>query len=456
MLMETLLVYLFKNIVCAGILLLYYWLALRNKQFHYYNRFYLLSSIVISLVVPLLHFQWWQVQSNDADIARLLQLLNNNRPAATAPAPARQPDAGSLLLLLFGAWCLLLLLMQVLRISQLFRLRSRYPQEMLEGIRFINTDLPQAPFSFLNNLFWRSDLPLTDATCRQIFRHELTHIRQKHSYDKLFVQLVLCLYWMNPFYYLMRRELQMIHEFIADEKAVTGKDSAAFAAMLLRSQGSHFNFQPAIPFFYSPIKRRLFMLTNPRKPRYSYIRRLMLLPLLALVTGLFAFTLAHQEHAGNATAATPFTDTTKNKSGQATLANQAGSDTPKAKTYIIELKEYDKGPAQSKVKQITLHNDALTLSSDKIIFGNSQSVFSKDTLVGIHTIQPVNPMFIVDGVQVNNISHINPSNIESISILKNQAAIAIYGEGAKEGVVLITTKNSSKAKAQLDSTKALK
>lgn len=81
----------------------------------------------------------------------------------------------------------------------------------------------------------------------------------------------------------------MIHEFIADKKAVKDGDTAALAQMLLTAVYPKHRFDLVHPFFFSPIKRRLQMLTNHKNPRFSYIRRLVILPLLAVVIVLFAF-----------------------------------------------------------------------------------------------------------------------------------------------------------------------
>jgi TonB-dependent SusC/RagA subfamily outer membrane receptor len=81
----------------------------------------------------------------------------------------------------------------------------------------------------------------------------------------------------------------MIHEFIADKKSVEHGDTASFAQMLLTTAYPGQQFPLTNPFFFSPIKRRLKMLTNTKNPTFNYLRRLIVLPLLAVVVLLFAF-----------------------------------------------------------------------------------------------------------------------------------------------------------------------
>jgi TonB family protein len=107
-----------------------------------------------------------------------------------------------------------------------------------------------------------------------MLQHELTHIRQKHSLDKLILELVLIFCWMNPFFWLIRKELYMIHEFLADQNAIEKHNGTAFAEMILQSMHIHPTPVLANPFFTSQIKRRLYMITSSDKPKYSYIKRI--------------------------------------------------------------------------------------------------------------------------------------------------------------------------------------
>lgn len=289
--MQQLAFYLLKVIVCSGILLLYYRFALRNKRFHYYNRFYLLATIAASLLLPLLNINWFTINSSSDKAIALMNVINVQGGEVTVEGNSSFFNFGwqQAPIIVYAAVCLFLIIVLLRRVYKIYHFKKKYAATDMGEFEFINTDLAQAPFSFLQNLFWRDDIDLNETTGRQILQHELTHIRQKHTWDKLFMQLVLAVLWVNPFYWFIQKELYLLHEFIADEKAIENNDGAAFAAMLLTSQYGKHIFPPAQSFAYSPIKRRLFMLTNLTKPRYSYARRLMVLPLLAGVVMLFAF-----------------------------------------------------------------------------------------------------------------------------------------------------------------------
>lgn len=116
-----------------------------------------------------------------------------------------------------------------------------------------------------------------------MLQHELHHIRCKHSLDLVFIEIVLAACWLNPFFYLYRKEIKTIQEFLADSHASAHSNTIVYAELLLlKAMGVR--HQPlANPFFHNQIKRRILMLTSSKKPAYQWLRKFTTLPLL-LVT----------------------------------------------------------------------------------------------------------------------------------------------------------------------------
>ena len=284
--------YLLKVIICSGILFGYYWLFLRNKIFHRYNRFYLISAILLSLLLPLAKIDFWQPDRPQSQVIKVLQAVSAgdeymNNIALTANSNKwDMQDLYWVIYVLISVFFLLVLLRTLLIIRSLLK---KYPVQMVEEVSFVNTDDSSTPFSFLKYIFWNSSIDLDTTTGRQIFKHELAHIREKHTHDKLLVNILLVFCWCNPFFWLYRKELNMIHEFIADKKAVEDSDTASFAAMILQAAYPRHQFELTNNFFYSPIRRRLRMLTKNENPKVNYIGRIMVLPLLVLIFAAFTF-----------------------------------------------------------------------------------------------------------------------------------------------------------------------
>jgi len=284
--------YMLKVIICSGILFAYYWLFLRNKIFHGYNRFYLLASIMLSLLLPLLKINFWQPASQQSQAIRVLQAVSDGDEYMSNMVVSAQKSNWSIEQLYSVAYWLVCIIFFLVMLRTLFLIRTllkKYPVQQVEDVSFVNTQHESTPFSFLQYIFWNSQIDIDTTTGRQIFKHEVAHIQQKHTHDKLFVNIILIFCWCNPFFWLYRKELNMIHEFIADKKAVEDSDTAAFAAMILQAAYPKHRFELVNNFFYSPIKRRLLMLSKNKNPRVNYIGRIMVLPLLVLVFAAFTF-----------------------------------------------------------------------------------------------------------------------------------------------------------------------
>ena len=288
--------YLLKVILCSGILFVYYLLALRNKRFHQWNRFYLLISVAFSLLIPLISIPYFEVKSANSQSS--FQLLNVVRSANDY---IDNMDAGKSNPISLDNWYLFvyiiisifILIPFVATISRLFRITRKYTISEFDGIKFLNTEVKGSPFSFLRYIVWNKQIDLQSETGRQIFKHELVHVQEKHSLDKLFIGSVLILFWCNPFFWLIRREINLVHEFIADEKSIEGKDAAALASMILNAVNPS-GFKSIVnPFFQSSIKRRILMLTKSHHPKLNYMSRILALPIVVIT--FMAFTIKTKE-----------------------------------------------------------------------------------------------------------------------------------------------------------------
>ncbi len=290
--------FLLKGIICSAVLFCYYWLLLRNKVFHAYNRFYLLAIVLLSITLPTLKINIFnEPQVQQTNLIKILQIVtaSDDFMDDIIIAPAKQQltlkDMLPFLYLLISVLFFILFLQMFIKIRTLLK---QYKSILIEDIHFVNTNAARGtPFSFLKYIFWNENIDMHSPTGSRIFRHEIAHIQERHTWDKLFINLVLIVFWSNPVFWVIRRELNMIHEFIADKKAVQDGDTAAFATMILAATYPQHSIAIANNFFYSPIKRRLAMITKNQHPRTNYISRLLVLPLAVLVFAAFTLKARH-------------------------------------------------------------------------------------------------------------------------------------------------------------------
>jgi hypothetical protein len=306
----------------------------------------------------------------------------------------------------------------------------------MPGYNLIETDLKQAPFSFLDNLFWRTNISMHEENGKKIFAHELTHIKEKHSYDKLFSQVLLCFFWINPFYWFIQKELNAVHEFIADSKSIQQGDTESFAIMLLQTHNEGRYLDPSHLFFNSSIKRRIIMLTTSKSVQYSWLRRLCALPILVLVTILLSFKIVNAQ-----------TDPKLNpydsvKIDKVSIHPRNDSVADVAINYI----DANSKPATLNLVASYSKNDSIKTN---IVYdeesGKRREVSideTRDIVKEIIQNPPAEDIYFVDGTEytAENIKKLDPETIKTINRYTGNEAVKRYGEKARKGVFVFTTK----------------
>jgi N-acetylmuramoyl-L-alanine amidase len=285
--------HLLKVIICSALFTGYYWLALRNKLFHQWNRFYLLGAVILSITIPFAKFTVWQKTEEPTTVYHVLQTITTEEKwfeEEAAPIPTNQVflTKESITFFIYSLVSAIMFVLMMIAITRIIKLFQQNPHWKLNGLTFVDTEAKGTPFSFLHYIFWNRKIDFESAQGQQIFSHELVHVQEKHTWDKLFINFILVFFWINPFFWLMKKELTMIHEFIADKRAVAYGDASAFAAMILAVAFPGQTLSLTNPFFYSPVKRRLLMLSKLNNPKMGYISRLLLLPLLTLLFAAFS------------------------------------------------------------------------------------------------------------------------------------------------------------------------
>ena len=304
--------YILKVVICSGILYGYYRLTLHNKIFHRWNRFYLLGAVVISLSFPLIKINiWHNPAEDDGQIIRLLNVVTTGDEYIheVSSSGSFHLSGEQVAIVVYMAVSLALLIILFHALMKLSRLARHNPLQKIQQINVVQTEAKGTPFSFFRYIFWNRNIDMHSDAGKKIFTHEMVHVTERHSADRLFMNIVLIFFWCNPFFWLMRREMNMIHEFIADSKAIEDNDTAAFAAMILHAAYPQQAFGLTSSFFSSSIKRRLRMLTQLQNPRISYIGRILALPLLAFIFAAFSIKTKQLLPGSNETASLPLEKT---------------------------------------------------------------------------------------------------------------------------------------------------
>lgn len=217
--MEALILFFGKLMITSTVLFGYYHLALRNRTFHHYNRFYLLGIVLISLLLPFLKLSYITHEVN-SDIYLLVNKIQNFNSTETLH---NDFNYFRTVALVFGWVALIFLTRFLIEFFKIHKVKRQFRKEHLEGISFYQTNLENAPFSFFKNLFWKNSILINSDLGSQILKHEMVHIEQKHSFDKIFMEIVTGLFWFNPIFWFIKKEINLIHEYLADKKAVKNR-----------------------------------------------------------------------------------------------------------------------------------------------------------------------------------------------------------------------------------------
>ena len=277
-------IYLLKVNVGIALFYAFYKLFCCRDTFFHWRRVALLSFLGISFLYPFLNIQHWvQEQPSMNELADYyatfidMEEITVTETASTYPIP----DALTLLTYIYLAGVVLLTLRFLIQLASIFRLVRKGQSVTVNGVRVISLSDEANPFSFFHWIF--AYLPdLQGEGGKEILTHELTHVRQRHSIDVVFSELVNIVCWMNPFMWLMKAEIRLNLEYLADNKvAESFCNTKQYQYHLLglanqnRQTGlyNHFNV--------SHLKNRIVMMNKKRTRTTGRIKYALFAPLTA-------------------------------------------------------------------------------------------------------------------------------------------------------------------------------
>jgi len=280
--MNELFVYLLKANIGIAVFYLIYRLLMRNDTNFKLNRFYILLSLILSMITPLFQFE-----SFETELPKFA-IINSGIIDVTAQISTSQLnfDLTAIFENLYYAGLIVFSVLFVLRIYQIIRLIQKSEYQQIDGMRLILLEQTNAAFSFINYIFINRNL-LTNNNFQQIFSHERIHAKQLHSVDVVLSEIICIVLWFNPFVWLMKKNLKETHEYLADAGVIAQGFSTAKYEQLLVKQTIGFDLGFTNNFNKSLTLKRLAMIKKFRSSSFSKLKALSLVPALALL--IFAF-----------------------------------------------------------------------------------------------------------------------------------------------------------------------
>ncbi len=538
--MENFIIYIGKAAVGAGVFYLTFLMLFQNQKHFTFNRFYLPVSLMLSFIIPLFTFttvKYIEANTSGNSFAYLAntteQIQNNNF------IPEWYHYLFGLYILGIAGFLFHLLLGHAKAI-QLIR-QSRKQNLFETPVNITPKDVH--PFSFFSKIVL-SERTLGSKNLEMIVSHENIHVEEKHTYDILFTEILFMLQWFNPFAWLIKDAVKNNLEYKTDHQIVQhfNPQNYQLAMVALADKEGVASFLIALN--GSQLKNRIIMMKKKTESKYTFLKQLILLPLLAiLVMGLsgkkeetriiypetsnseisnqlstlssnknFKSVELKEEHAemesfGNNRKNKAILFNTEKESARSNslmnlIINIDGKvispDNTDLKKYdttkefdsgkIIDALQINRNKVQSNILKLNKKDATLYILTSDYVWGTnpefdkiaeenkgnttsdtkkspspsseSNAVVPRDTIKSKEEIKVTGykqkhngnsiiikgsagekkPMYIVDGKEEDDIAYLNPESIESISVLKDETATTLYGENAKNGVVMINTK----------------
>ena len=468
--------YLLKLSISLAVVYGFYFLVLRRLTFYNWNRWYLMLYAAICFYIPFIDIAYFLGFAENNAVLETIPALNFSIANGTGKVMATEHSFIKWLLtilpivLLTGA----IILSVRLGIQYISFLRLKRTAILLNdnGVKIYQVEKYIIPFSIGNSIFIHAGLHNDDGL-KEIIRHEFVHVKQKHTIDILFTELLCIINWYNPFAWLIRHAIRQNLEFIADNNVLqNGFDKKQYQYLLLKVIGvSHFSI--AHQFNFSSLKKRIVMMNKMKSARVHLIRFLFMLPIGA--TLLLAFRV---KHASNLPAPAEINFTTvsiglknstdtvptpaalpKNvqsinvENGKAIVALKSGKqekyDLDDVKEFAAFTKKYGTLPPPPPPPPPLPPPPPPVPDNAPIPLPPPAGVpmppppppTPQKEVLSAKVKNGVPPLYLLNGtVLTEKLENINPSDIERVEVFKGEEAITKYGEKGKNGVVLITTK----------------
>ena len=276
--------YLIESSICLASFYGFYWLFLRGEKLLSVNRFYLLFTVVASMLIPLLNFE--------------SQFAFRSVEALTSKAVASQVDVSESTIqsnpfisieIIYAIGLAISVCILVFKLFIVKRKVGKWPSLQNHSIEVIEIEGNDA-YSFFNTIFVGKELSKNESLKQQIITHELAHIEGRHSLDLLLFEVLKCVYWFNPFSYFYAKSIRLQHEYIADHSVLKRTHPKHYERSLLQFALAKVNSSLISSFSEHPIQKRLKMIQKLNSNVMNKLKPLLALPILGLLFIAYACT----------------------------------------------------------------------------------------------------------------------------------------------------------------------
>ncbi|MEO6456499.1 MAG: M56 family metallopeptidase [Ginsengibacter sp.] len=281
-------IYFIKLSVSLGVVYLFYYFILRKLTYYNHNRWYLLGYTLLSFIIPFINIAE-VLEKNDLNsnnIIAWVPVINTTTVTVLPTSEINSINGWNVAMMIIVAGMVIMAVRLLIQLISFRRMLKKATPVTEKGIHIYQLDENIIPFSFVNSIFINRHLH-SEKELQEIIHHEFIHVKQRHSIDIIWGEVLCLLNWFNPFAWLLKKAIRQNLEFIADNKVLeNGVSKTAYQYLLLKVTGNN-QYSIATQFNFSSLKKRIAMMNKLKSTKRQLLRMLFLLPATAIL--LLAF-----------------------------------------------------------------------------------------------------------------------------------------------------------------------
>ena len=272
--------YILQVVLFQVLFLTFYDLFLSKETFFTKNRWYLLSTNVLSFIIPLIEIQSFQNVVSEEFVIQLPEMvLNPSNAIQDLILVEKFEESINYLNILFWIGVVIFSTLFLIKLVKIVNFVKRYGIQKIAEFSLVILPNEMKAFSFCNYIFLGS--AIKESNKENILLHEIVHCQQKHSLDLLLFEFLKIAMWFNPMIYIYQNRISLVHEYISDAVVAKSETKETYIDNLL----SNFFQVEKIKFvnqFYknSLIKKRIIMMKKTQSKKMNQLKYLVIIPVL--------------------------------------------------------------------------------------------------------------------------------------------------------------------------------
>ena len=373
--------YFVYTIISLGCSYVLYVLLLRKQKTFQFNRFFLLSALVLCLVAPFLEFELFKAVPSITQIQldkftetdAIIDTVDN---VTIGEEVTVNPYRANPVMIIYGLISLVLIIRFSRNLHQIYKL-TKLEYEIIGHLKLIKIEDSNMVSSFFNYMFIPKQHTFSREDYESVIAHETVHSKELHTIDIILLELLSCVFWFNPFIWLYKKAVLQNHEFIADEKSVSsGINIENYSNTIISLGQKDYRVPLTSGFNFIQIKNRIIMLHQSKSSVFK--RTLNIISVILLFTGIFVFSSCKN-----------LDDTLSGEPLVVVIdAGHGGKDSGNTsfnvseKDIVLNISNYLQSLSDEKLKIITTRtDDTFTSLDERITFINNQK---PDLVISVH------------------------------------------------------------------------